>query len=235
MITPFCRTPHEDRERVTAMASKDDGASPQPVAETDTSPRVQRSASYSEAIGPQAHEPPAQKGGDAVVAAETRSISRAAFVRGIAGMFVYYLMYAGAEHTPGDWISAYIEKQLNGTDADAMGLALDQSINVTTYQSIVEEHLIQQGAFVTSTYWGCLTFGRLAGVPLSWYLNDTKLLAGDMIVCILGVVLLFAWGSSALDGIYASAVLLGAGLSTMLVASVSLFPRQHFRVPPYLM
>eukprot|EP00041_Stephanoeca_diplocostata_P026781 m.727961 g.727961 ORF g.727961 m.727961 type:complete len:516 (-) comp23041_c0_seq2:1959-3506(-) len=114
----------------------------------------------------------------------------------IAMLFFYYFAYAGAEHTPGDWLATYALVKLNASEDD--------------------------GANLTAMYWGLLTFGRLVGAVLTVKLSAVQMMGLDMAFCVLGCLLLLTWGSATVSGAYVAVALLGMGLSTLYPMGIML-------------
>lgn len=97
-------------------------------------------------------------------AAAASSHSNALLVTLIAAFF---FLYVGSEGSFGGWIATY---------AKATGLG-----DATA------------AAYLTSAFWGALTLGRLFSIPLAARLRPRVLLFGDLIGCLLSVLVIIAW------------------------------------------
>jgi len=85
---------------------------------------------------------------------------------------LFFFLYVGAEGSFGGWIATY---------AKTTGLG-----DATT------------AAYLTSVFWGAMTLGRLLSIPLAARLRPRTLLLGDLIGCLLSILVVIAWpGSSA--------------------------------------
>ncbi len=80
---------------------------------------------------------------------------------------VFFFLYVGSEGSFGGWIATY---------AKATGLG-----DATA------------AAYLTSAFWGALTLGRLFSIPLAARLRPRVLLFGDLIGCLLSVLVIIAW------------------------------------------
>jgi len=80
---------------------------------------------------------------------------------------VFFFLYVGSETSFGGWIATY---------ARASGLG-----DATT------------AAYLTSVFWGALTLGRLLSIPLAARLRPRTLLLGDLLGCLLSVLVVIAW------------------------------------------
>lgn len=106
------------------------------------------------------------------------------------------LLSRRAEHALGDWLSTFAITTLHKSDDD--------------------------GANLTSVYWGCLTLGRLLGAFTTQLLTASQLIAGDFTMASAGCVLLVTWGSNSLVGAYVGTAMLGIGLSTLYPMGIML-------------
>jgi len=90
----------------------------------------------------------------------------------VALIALFFFLYVGAEGSFGGWIATY---------AKTTGLG-----DATT------------AAYLTSVFWGAMTLGRLLSIPLAVRLRPRTLLLGDLIGCLLSILVVIAWpGSSA--------------------------------------
>lgn len=105
-----------------------------------------------------------------------------------------FLAYGGAESAFGNWIFSY---------ARARNLADDSG-----------------AAFMTSLYWGALTLGRLAALPISFKAAPGSILKFDAALCLLsvGAILIFPGSSSLL---WAATAALGLGMASFFPTLMS--------------
>jgi len=90
----------------------------------------------------------------------------------VALIALFFFLYVGAEGSFGGWIATY---------AKTTGLG-----DATT------------AAYLTSVFWGAMTLGRLLSIPLAARLRPRTLLLGDLIGCLLSILVVIVWpGSSA--------------------------------------
>jgi len=80
---------------------------------------------------------------------------------------IFFFLYVGSETSFGGWIATY---------AKAADLG-----DATT------------AAYLTSVFWGALTLGRLLSIPLAARLRPRTLLLGDLLGCLLSVLVVIAW------------------------------------------
>ena len=105
------------------------------------------------------------------------------------------LLYVGAEVAFGGWIYTY---------AEALGLATSTS-----------------AATLTSAFWGALTLGRLAGIPIAARYRPPTILLVDLVGCLLSVGLILAWPSSR-TVLWAGTIALGATMASIFPAAITL-------------
>ena len=117
---------------------------------------------------------------------------------------VLILVYVGAEYGLGSW--------------------------ATRYMGLTARMADQNGALVTSAYWGALTIGRLAGAAASRRLSRTRLLAISLIGSLIGTLGLVLSGGSVTPTII-FIVLTGFSFGTVYPTSVAVtvgqFPQQQ--------
>jgi FHS family Na+ dependent glucose MFS transporter 1 len=103
---------------------------------------------------------------------------------------LFFFLYVGSEASYGGWIFSYsLEK----------GLANDTT-----------------AAYLTSFFWGALTVGRLASIPLAVKFKPGMLLLADLIGCLIALILILAFpGSQAA---------IWAGTAGVGLAMASIFP-----------
>jgi len=107
---------------------------------------------------------------------------------------IFFFFHVGAESSYGGWIYTYIFK---------LGIA---STTVAAY--------------VTSAFWGALTVGRLAGIPVSIKIKPEIMLTGDIIGCIIASCLLKLWPQSAIV-IWAGSILMGFSMATLFPTGIN--------------
>lgn len=125
-------------------------------------------------------------------------LSTFAFKSAVAALCVYYFSYAGAEHTLGDWLTAFTVDTLDRSDDD--------------------------GANVTAVYWGMLTLGRLLGAFTTQIISAADLIAIDFALCGIGCAVILM--SETIAGAFAAASLIGIGLSTLYPMGIMLAERK---------
>jgi MFS transporter, FHS family, Na+ dependent glucose transporter 1 len=107
----------------------------------------------------------------------------------------FLFLYVGAEVAYGGWIYTY---------ATTLGLS---SVTVAAY--------------LTSFFWGALTLGRLLSIPLTARLHPQKLLAAALAGCLLSMVVLLTWQSSAV-ALWVGTIGLGLSMSVIFPTTISL-------------
>ncbi|HOT93055.1 MAG TPA: MFS transporter [Anaerolineae bacterium] len=80
---------------------------------------------------------------------------------------VFFFLYVGSEGSFGGWIATYAKATGLGDPATA--------------------------AYLTSVFWGALTLGRLLSIPLAARLRPRTLLLGDLIGCLLSMLVVILW------------------------------------------
>ncbi|MGC9396847.1 MAG: MFS transporter [Anaerolineae bacterium] len=80
---------------------------------------------------------------------------------------LFFFLYVGSETSFGGWIATYAKAAGLGDAATA--------------------------AYLTSVFWGALTLGRLLSIPLAARLRPRTLLLGDLVGCLLSVLVIIAW------------------------------------------
>jgi FHS family Na+ dependent glucose MFS transporter 1 len=105
------------------------------------------------------------------------------------------LLYVGAEVGFGGWIYSY---------AEALGLATGTT-----------------AATLTSAFWGALTLGRLAGIPIAARYRPPTILLADLVGCLLSVGLILALPSSR-TALWAGTIAVGAAMASIFPAAITL-------------
>jgi FHS family Na+ dependent glucose MFS transporter 1 len=113
----------------------------------------------------------------------------------VALIILFFFLYTGAEVAFGGWIYSY---------AVALGLASDTV-----------------AAYLTSTFWGALTVGRLLAVPLAIRFPPRTVLLADCLGCLasLGLILL---GSRSLVATFVGTCGVGLSMASIFPAALSL-------------
>lgn len=88
----------------------------------------------------------------------------------VALIAAFLFMYVGSETSFGGWIATYAKAAGLGDAATA--------------------------AYLTSVFWGALTVGRLISIPLAARLRPRTLLLGDLIGCLLSVLIVIIWSGA---------------------------------------
>jgi FHS family Na+ dependent glucose MFS transporter 1 len=104
-------------------------------------------------------------------------------------------LYVGAEVGFGGWIYTY-------------GVALDLGSEATA-------------AYLTSSFWGALTLGRLLTVPVATQLKPRTILLGDLVGCLFSVGIIL-WWSDSLTAVWLGAAGLGFSMASIFPTTLSL-------------
>ncbi len=113
----------------------------------------------------------------------------------VALIALLLLLYVGAEAAFGGWIYSYALALKPGSEAGA--------------------------AYLTSAFWGALTLGRLAAIPLAARFRPRTILLADLLGCLASMVVILA-GSVPAD--HPSSVALWLGTLGLGAAMASIFP-----------
>ncbi|MBN1658517.1 MAG: MFS transporter [Anaerolineae bacterium] len=108
---------------------------------------------------------------------------------------LFLLLYVGAEVAFGGWINSY---------AEALGLATATS-----------------AATLTSVFWGGLTAGRLAGIPLAARYRPRTILLADLAGCLLSMGVMLALPSSRV-ALWGGTIAVGAAMASIFPAAITL-------------
>jgi FHS family Na+ dependent glucose MFS transporter 1 len=109
------------------------------------------------------------------------------------------LFYVGAEAAFGGWIYTY-------------AVALDLSGATTA-------------AYLTSAFWGALTFGRLVGIPIAARFRPRTILLVDLLGCLASVGVILLWTSSPV-AVWLGALGLGFSMASVFPTAISLAERR---------
>ena len=109
------------------------------------------------------------------------------------------LFYVGAEAAFGGWIYTY-------------AVALDLSGATTA-------------AYLTSAFWGALTFGRLVGIPIAARFRPRTILLVDLLGCLASVGVILVWTSSPV-AVWLGALGLGFSMASIFPTAISLAERR---------
>jgi FHS family Na+ dependent glucose MFS transporter 1 len=120
-----------------------------------------------------------------------------AFLVALIGLF--FFLYVGAEVGFGGWIYTY-------------AVALNLGGETTA-------------AYLTSSFWGALTLGRLLTIPVAARLRPRSILLGDLVGCLIsgGTIL---WWSDSLTATWLGAVGLGFSMASIFPTTLSLAERR---------
>ena len=76
-------------------------------------------------------------------------------------------------------------------------------------------------AYLTSVFWGALTFGRLVGIPIAMRLRPRTILLVDLVGCLLSVIVCLAWPGS-WTAIVAGSIGLGLFMASVFPTIINL-------------
>jgi FHS family Na+ dependent glucose MFS transporter 1 len=108
-------------------------------------------------------------------------------------------LYVGAEASFGGWLFTY---------AVESGLAFSAS-----------------AAYLTSAYWGALTFGRLLAIPIAFRVRPRWILFGDLIGCITSLAVILLWPHS-LGALWIGTLGVGLFMASIFPTAISLAERR---------
>jgi fucose permease len=80
-------------------------------------------------------------------------------------------------------------------------------------------------AYLTSTFWGALTFGRLISIPIAVRFKPSAILYGDLLGCVLSVGVVLLWPHSPIS-IWVGAAGLGLSVASLYPTTVTLVERR---------
>ena len=109
------------------------------------------------------------------------------------------LFYVGAEAAFGGWIYTY------AVALDLSGAAI--------------------AAYLTSAFWGALTFGRLVSIPIAARLRPRLILLADLVGCMVSVGVILLWASSPV-ALWLGAVGLGLSMASFFPTVISFAERR---------
>jgi len=112
---------------------------------------------------------------------------------------LFFLLYVGAEVGFGGWVFSY---------ADALRLTDSAT-----------------AAYLTSAFWGALTFGRLLAIPLAARLRPRTILLGDVIGCLASTAIILLWPGS-LAALWVGALGLGLSMASIFPTTISFAARR---------
>jgi len=107
---------------------------------------------------------------------------------------LFFLTFTGVEGAYGGWIYSY-------------------SINTGIATEVF-------AAYLTSAYWGALTFSRLISIPLSLRFRPLTLLIVDLIGCLVGLTIA-VMGEGSPTMIWLATIILGASIGTMFPLGIT--------------
>lgn len=125
----------------------------------------------------------------------------------VACLALLFFLYVGAEAGYGGWIYTYTVRQLGASLGPAGAVS---------------------AAYLTSAFWGALTVGRLAGVPIAARFRPRTILIADLLVCLasMAVILLIPHSFTA---IWAGTLGLGLGMASFFPALMA-YAQQHLQI-----
>ncbi|MBN1991570.1 MAG: MFS transporter [Anaerolineae bacterium] len=118
----------------------------------------------------------------------------------LVGLIVFFFfLYVGAEVGFGGWIFTYtITLELTGE----------------TY-----------AAYLTSAFWGALTLGRLAAIPLAIRLRPRYMLLGDLLGCLASIGIILLWPDS-IVAVWLGTLGLGLSMASIFPTTLNLAERR---------
>ncbi|RPI11594.1 MAG: MFS transporter [Zetaproteobacteria bacterium] len=125
----------------------------------------------------------------------TGGVASRANGRLVALIVAFFFLYTGAEIAFGGWIYSYAVALRLSSDAVA--------------------------AYLTSTFWGALTLGRLVAVPLAVRFPAHTILLADCLGCLTSLAILLL-GSHSLSATFAGTCGLGLSMASIFPAALSL-------------
>jgi FHS family Na+ dependent glucose MFS transporter 1 len=141
---------------------------------------------------------PASPAGGAVAGDSTAVGQAAGAGLIVATVSLFLLLYVGAEASFGGWIYTYAVTLELGSETVA--------------------------AYLTSAFWGALTFGRLLAVPIAIRYRPHSILLADLVGCLVSVALLLLWRGSPV-ATWIGALGLGLSMASLFPTAISLAER----------
>lgn len=111
---------------------------------------------------------------------------------------IFFFLCVGAEVGLGNWIYTYALK---------MELA-DETV----------------AAYLNAAFWGAFTVGRLLGIPVAAVLRPRTMLLGNLVFCLLGVLMLLLWPHSTAV-VWSGVILAGLAIAPLFATTMSLAER----------
>ncbi len=112
---------------------------------------------------------------------------------------LFFFIYAGAEVSFGGWIYTYA---LNTELADE-----------TT------------AAYLNSAFWGAFTLSRLLSIPIAKYIRPRKMLAIDLVGCLLSIGIILLWPQSA-QALWFGSICFGVSMASIFPTTLSMAERR---------
>jgi fucose permease len=134
----------------------------------------------------------------ALVSAETGPARRVDHLL-VALIALFFVLYVGAEVSFGGWIFTY---------AVALDLA-DETV----------------AAYLTSTFWGALTFGRLVAIPIATRFRPRTIMLSNLLGCIISLAIILLWPRS-LAATWLGAFGVGISMASVFPTTLSLAERR---------
>jgi MFS transporter, FHS family, Na+ dependent glucose transporter 1 len=117
----------------------------------------------------------------------------------IVMLALLFLLYVGAEMGYGIWIYSY---------ALSLGLGGEAT-----------------SAYLTSSFWGSFTLGRLLGVPVAARLRPRLILFGDLTGCLSSIAIILLWPGS-ITALWAGTILMGLSMASIFPTAFTLAERR---------
>ncbi len=92
---------------------------------------------------------------------------------------------------------------------------------IHTFVTTNHPHAEKAANYITSAFWLSVTFGRLACMPLSYYLPSKLLLLFTSVESIVSIAILMIWGSSSLTMIWIGTIAFGLGVAAQFPLALS--------------
>jgi fucose permease len=155
---------------------------------------------------PSAGDAEKAEGGRGVKAASVEKLMKRRTYLVVMALFLYYFCYAGAEMTPGDWLTFIATKSLGAS--------------------------LETGVSLTSAFWAALTFGRLLAVPVGLCIPLMRLTACSLVVCAgSSAAMIASVAAGSTKSTFVAAVGLGLGCAPLYPAGI-LLAQTKFKLGP---
>jgi FHS family Na+ dependent glucose MFS transporter 1 len=132
-------------------------------------------------------------------AARARAGGRGADYGLVALVALFFLLYAGAEHSFGGWVASY---------SRAMQLAS-----------------VAGASYLSSAFWGAITAGRLLGIAVTARVRPWIVVTADLLACLVSIGLILALPQSAV-ALWLGTLGLGLALASIVPTTLALVGRR---------